>query len=213
MTFLPEPAVLLSYAIASVVLFITPGPDMSLFLSRTVSGGRQAGLASVLGACIGSCVHTLLAALGISALLAASPAAFGILKAGSAVYLLWLAFDAIRNGSALNVRPDTLKPASLAGTFFTGLLVNLTNPKVLLFFISFLPMFVAATDPYAAHKLLFLGLMFVAICAPLSIVMVLGAERLLTFLRARPTVLKGIDWLFAGVFGFFAISILLTERR
>jgi threonine/homoserine/homoserine lactone efflux protein len=213
MTFVPEPAVLVSYAIASIVLFITPGPDMSLFLSRTVAGGRAAGFASVLGTTLGCCVHTLAAALGISALLAASGTAFTVLKVVSAVYLLWLAFDAIRNGSALNVRADKVPTANLRTHFVTGLAVNLTNPKVLLFFISFLPMFVSASDPYAAHKLFFLGLMFVAINGPLSLLLVLVAERLIEFLKARPRILKGIDWLFAGVFGFFAMSILMTQRR
>jgi threonine/homoserine/homoserine lactone efflux protein len=213
MNFLPDTTVLVSYAIASVVLFITPGPDMSLFLSRTVTGGRAAGLASVLGAGLGCCIHTLAAALGISALLAASPTAFLVLKVASAFYLLWLAIDAIRNGSALNVRADTQVQATLFANFATGLFVNLTNPKVLLFFISFLPMFVTETDPWAAQKLVFLGLMFVVINVPLSVVLVLIAERLVAYLKSRPQILRAIDWLFAGVFGFFAISILMTQRR
>src|SRR5919202_3932945 len=104
MTFLPEPAVLLAYSVACVVLFITPGPDMSLFLAKTVSGGRQAGIASMLGAQAGCCVHTLLAALGLSALLAASATAFTVLKTVGALYLLWLAVDAVRRGSALNLK-------------------------------------------------------------------------------------------------------------
>ena len=76
---------------------------MSLFLAKTMAGGRKAGMASMLGAMAGCCVHTLLAALGFSALLAASVTAFTILKVVGALYLLWLAFDAVRNGSALNV--------------------------------------------------------------------------------------------------------------
>ena len=213
MTAVPDLSILISYAIASVVLFITPGPDMSLFLARTVTGGRAAGLASVAGAILGCCIHTLAAAIGLSALLAASPAAFTVLKVASAGYLLWLAVDAVRNGSALNLQADRGKPTDLRATFVTGLCVNLTNPKVLLFFISFLPMFVDATDPYAGQKLVFLGLLFSAINGPLSVLLVLTAERLLAWLKARPRILRSIDWLFAGVFGFFAMSILFTERR
>lgn len=212
MTFVPELNVLLTYAVAAFILFVTPGPDMSLFLSRTVSGGRKAGVATVLGTCTGCCVHTLGAALGISAILAASPAAFGVLKVACAVYLLWLAVDAIRNGSTLNLRGEPVS-RSFWGTYATGFLVNLTNPKVLLFFLSFLPMFVTATDPHAAGKLIFLGLFFVALNGPLSILMVFAAERLIDYLKARPSVVRAIDWLFGGVFGFFALSILFTERR
>src|SRR5919202_5908686 len=104
MTFLPDSDVLLAYTLACFVLFITPGPDMSLFLAKTVSGGRRAGIAAMLGAFAGCLVHTLLAALGLSALLAASATAFFVLKVVGGFYLLWLAIDAIRHGSALNIR-------------------------------------------------------------------------------------------------------------
>src|ERR671938_1539233 len=104
MAFLPDAAVLLAYSLACFVLFITPGPDMSLFLAKTLTGGRRAGLAAMLGAQAGCCVHTLLAALGLSALLAASATAFTVLKTVGALYLLWLAIDAVRHGSALNLR-------------------------------------------------------------------------------------------------------------
>src|SRR5215217_3784441 len=94
MSFLPESGVLLAYSLACFALFITPGPDMSLFLAKTIAGGRKAGIAAMLGAMAGCCVHTLLAALGLSALLAASATAFTILKIIGAIYLLWLAVDA-----------------------------------------------------------------------------------------------------------------------
>src|SRR5690606_24971673 len=106
MAFLPETSTLLAYSLACFVLFITPGPDMSLFLARTLAGGRRAGMASMLGAMTGCCFHTLLAALGVSALLAASITAFTILKVVGALYLLWLALDAVRKGSALQVRSE-----------------------------------------------------------------------------------------------------------
>jgi len=165
MTFLPEPAVLLAYSLACFVLFVTPGPDMSLFLAKTMAEGRRSGIAAMLGALTGCCVHTLLAALGISALLAASATAFTILKVVGALYLLWLAVDAVRNGSALNVKEGSRPPASFRRTFLLGIGVNLTNPKIVLFFVTFLPQFVAASDPHASAKLVFLGLYFIAFSA------------------------------------------------
>ena len=166
MTFLPESSILLTYSLACIVLFITPGPDMSLFLAKTMAGGRKAGMASMLGAMAGCCVHTLLAALGLSALLAASVTAFTVLKIVGALYLLWLAFDAVRHGSALNVKEEGRAEVSFWKTFLMGVGINLTNPKVVLFFVTFLPQFVDAGDPHAADKLLFLGLYFVALTAP-----------------------------------------------
>jgi len=91
MTFLPDLSVFLSYTLACFVLFITPGPDMSLFLAKTVQGGRWAGIASMAGALTGACVHTLAAALGLSAIIAASATAFTVLKIFGALYLLYLA--------------------------------------------------------------------------------------------------------------------------
>jgi len=213
MTFLPDAAILVSYTLACFVLFVTPGPDMSLFLAKTVEGGRWAGIASMAGALTGACVHTLGAALGLSAVIATSATAFTALKIFGALYLLYLAWDALRNGSSLNIRTETRAAPDLKKTFLLGLGVNLANPKVILFFITFLPQFVSAADPHATGKLMFLGLYFVAFSVPLSILMILGAERLIDGLKARPRVMRAIDYLFASVFGAFALSILATQGR
>jgi threonine/homoserine/homoserine lactone efflux protein len=211
--YLPDTSVMLAYTLASIILFITPGPDMSLFLARTLAGGRKAGVASVLGANAGCIIHTVLAAVGISALLAASQTAFLILKIVGALYLLWLAVDAVRNGSALSIQSVERQEVSFWRTFLMGMGINLTNPKIVLFFITFLPQFISANDPHASGKLVFLGLYFIAVSLPLAIIMVFGAERLIAWLRTRPGILRGIDWSFAGIFGYFAIRIALTEGR
>jgi threonine/homoserine/homoserine lactone efflux protein len=213
MSFLPDAATLAAYTLASFLLFATPGPDMSLWLSRTIGSGRQAGLAAMAGTNIGCLVHTMLAAFGVSALLAASQTGFLILKIVGAGYLLWLAVDAIRNGSSLNVKAGEAQSGNALSHLITGILVNLTNPKVVLFFITFLPQFVSAGDPHITGKLMFLGLYFVVINLPLSALMILGAERLVDYLRTRPKVLRGIDFSFAGVFAFFAVKIALTQGR
>jgi threonine/homoserine/homoserine lactone efflux protein len=210
---IPDTSILLTYSIASVLLFITPGPDMSLFLARTITNGRAAGIASVLGANLGCIFHTLLAAFGVSALVAASHTGFLVLKIVGALYLLWLAFDAIRNGSSLNVSMQEKRTVSTVNSFLMGVTVNLTNPKVVLFFITFLPQFVTPGDPDVRVKLLFLGVYFVVINIPLSVVMILGAERLVDFLKRRPRVMRGIDYSFAGVFAFFALKIALTQGK
>lgn len=211
MDFIPEPAVLLAYSVACLVLFATPGPDMSLFLAKTISGGRRAGIAAMLGALAGCCVHTLLAALGVSALLAASATAFAILKIVGALYLLWLAIDAVRRGSALNVAGQDARQRSFGATFLLGVGVNLANPKVVLFFVTFLPQFVSAGDPDAAAKLVFLGLYFVAISLPLAIALILAADRVIGALKGRPRLMRGLDYAFAGLFGAFALKILATR--
>jgi threonine/homoserine/homoserine lactone efflux protein len=211
--FVPSPSVIAAYSVACFILFATPGPDMSLFLSRTMTGGRRAGIASMLGASLGTLIHTVLAAVGLSALIAASPNAFLAIKIAGALYLGWLAVDAIRNGSALNVRNEAARESSFMRVFWLGVMVNLSNPKVVLFFVTFLPQFVSAADPFAAGKLAFLGIYFIVFSIPLGIVMILGAERFVTSLKRKPQIMRMIDYLFAGIFGAFAVKILLTEGR
>ncbi|MGV2979556.1 LysE family translocator [Camelimonas sp. ID_303_24] len=212
MNFIPALPVLASYTLACIILFITPGPDMSLFLAKTIGEGRRPALAAVAGAESGCLIHTLLAAFGVSALLAASATAFLALKIVGALYLLWLAIGAIRHGSVLKV-DATRTPSPLFQSYLTGLGINLTNPKVVLFFVTFLPQFVSAHDPHAMGKLAFLGVWFVALTAPLSVALVLAAGAIVRGVRARPWLLRALDYLFAGIFGLFALKILATQSR
>ena len=147
MNFLPTLPVFAAYVVAVLVIVFTPGPDMTLFLGKAVRPGRAAGIAAMAGASTGLLIHTTLVALGLSALLAASATAFLVLKVVGALYLLWLAVDAIRHGSALSLegRRDQGAQESLYRSWAAGLGVNLLNPKIIMFFVTFLPQFVAPT--------------------------------------------------------------------
>jgi threonine/homoserine/homoserine lactone efflux protein len=213
MPFVPDTSVLAAYSLACFVLYITPGPDRSFQLAKTLVGGRRAGIAAATGAAVGLIVHSLLAAFGLSALVAASPSMFLVLKIVGAAYLLWLAVDAVRNGSSLSVAAEGMPPMPPWRTLALGIGVNLTNPKVVLFFVTFLPQFIDAADPHAGAKLLFLGIYFVVFSYPLALLLVLGAERLVGTIKRRPRLLRAIDWLFAGVFSAFAVRIIATQAR
>jgi len=211
MTFIPDPIVLLQYAVACFVIAITPGPDMTLFVGRALSEGRAAGFACMAGAMTGIIFHTSIVALGLSALLVASPAAFLALKIGGAGYLVWLAIQAIRHGSAFKPQTEKRPSRTLVRNWAMGLTVNLLNPKIILFFMTFLPQFVSASDPHAAGKLFFLGLSFIPLSLPVVIPIVLLADGFAGFLKKSPAVTRTFDYLFAGVFGFFAVRILFTD--
>ncbi len=159
----PSPAVLLAFAAASVLLAATPGPDMALFLSRTLGGGRPHGFAALAGAMTGLLVHTCAAALGLSALLAASARAYDAVKLAGALYLLYLAYGALRHGAALRLEGQGGSRGGLPGSYLTGLLINLTNPKIVLFFVTFLPQFIDVGEAGASQKFFFLGFEFIAI--------------------------------------------------
>lgn len=205
--FMPDPDVLLPYTLAVIVITLTPGPDMTLFLGKTVSQSRAAGCASYFGAATGLIIHTILVAVGLSALLVASATAFMVLKVVGALYLLWLAIDALRRGSAFQL-DGAAKPKPLARLYLTGLTVNLLNPKIIVFFLTFLPQFVSASDPNAAAKLLVLGVLFVVIATPISFAMILGAGRIASFLARSPKATRVVDYVFAGVLGGFAVKLL-----
>ncbi|WP_108396705.1 LysE family translocator [Devosia submarina] len=211
--FVPDLPVLLAFAVAAFVLAVTPGPDMALFVSRTMSFGRGHGFATVMGAVTGIAVHTTLVAFGVSVLIVAAPAAFWVLKIVGALYLVWLAVQAIRSGGGLLVGRQSAGLPSLGQSFMTGLGINLTNPKVALFFVTFLPQFVSASDPAASAKLLFLGAEFVLVSLPVVVGVVLAAEWLTTTLREKEWVSRALNWSFAAVFMAFAVTILLAEGR
>ena len=212
-SFVPDLSVILTFALAGFVLAVTPGPDMALFVSRTMNFGRAHGFAAVLGTSSGIAVHTTLVAFGISVLIVAAPAAFWALKIVGALYLVWLAIQAIRSGGGLLVPKAGGKTPSLIQSYFTGLAINLTNPKVALFFVTFLPQFISADDPAAASKLLFLGVEFIFVSLPVVIATVLFAEWLTRTLRDNIWVSRALNWSFATVFLAFAATILLAEGR
>lgn len=213
MDFLPSLPVLAAFTLAAAILIVTPGPDMTLFLGRALAEGRAAGFAAMAGALSGSVVHTMLAAFGLSALLAASPAAFFAVKLAGALYLVVLAVQAIRHGSALTLEPSRRTRRPLLRTWATGVAVNLLNPKIVLFFVTFLPQFVSARDPDAGGKLAFLGLYFIVLSIPTCGLMILAADRFAAALRSNPRLTRAIDFLFAGIFGAFAVRILLTRAH
>ncbi len=209
---MPTAAIFAQFAIATFIIALTPGPDMTLFVGRALAEGRAAGLACMGGAMCGIVVHTTLVALGLSALIVASPNAFLALKVVGAGYLVWLAFQAIFNGSAFSPNTTRGKPRSLFQNWATGVGINLLNPKIILFFMTFLPQFVSVSDPHAPGKLFFLGLSFIPLSLPITVPMVLAADGFARLLKSSKRVTRIIDWLFAGVFSAFAAKILLTQR-
>ena len=209
MSLVPDLQVLLAFTLACVVLIVTPGPDMALFLGQTLTAGRTRGFAAMFGVITGTVLHSLIAAFGLSALLAASVVAFTALKIAGVGYLLWLAVGALRHGSAFTLRNESVARRPLGQVYLMGLGCNLLNPKIIMFFVTFLPQFVSASDPHAGAKLLFLGLYFVALSVPICALLILLAERFTTAIRRSPRATRLVDWLFAGLMGTFAARLLL----
>lgn len=174
---------LLAFAIAAVVLAITPGPGIAYVIARTVAGGRNEGLASCLGTGIGGMVHVLAAALGISLFIAQSALAFSIVKYVGAAYLIYLA---IRMLLAKTDGPETstVSPKGTWRAFSEGVMVETLNVKTALFFLAFLPQFVTQSEPLIP-QLVLLGSICVTLNTAVDVVAVFAAERLLQSTAAR----------------------------
>lgn len=205
---LPQGATALAFAIAVLVLNATPGVDLLLTVTRTLQRGPRAGLAAAAGISAGSVGHALAAAFGLTALLAVHPGAFRALQFAGAAYLAWLGLGLLRQalGSRPAVDADRVRgpapesspgsgpagparPASVAADFRTGLLTNLLNPKVALFFLAFLPAFVPAASPSKTAAFLLLGAWFVVqsfvfLAVVVALVAALGARGSLAWRRA-----------------------------
>lgn len=213
MLFIPDLPVLTAFTLIALVIIIAPGPDMTFFLAKTMAQGRRSGFAAYLGATFGLLIHTVLVTFGLSALLAASETAFFALKMAGAVYLLWLAYDAIRNGSALRLNGASIPEQPLGEIFMMGVGINLLNPKIVLFFMTFLPQFIDVSDPHGASKLAFLGLYFIVLALPVCSLIILAAGSVAQAIRRNPRLTRVIDWLFGSVLAAFAVRLLLEPQK
>jgi threonine/homoserine/homoserine lactone efflux protein len=197
---------------AAILVMLAPGPDNLMVLSLGMARGRAQGVAFGLGCALGCLNHTLLAALGVSALIAASPPAFTALKVAGGVYLIWLGVKAIRSARALGTPQAGKGPAETPGKLFVkGLVANAINPKVILFFLAFLPQFVESGRGHAAWQIAQLGVLFT-----FAAVVVFGAigwfagsigERL----ARRPAIGAWLDRVAGGIFVALGLRLLVVQ--
>ncbi|MEY4140489.1 MAG: hypothetical protein RLZZ371_2671, partial [Pseudomonadota bacterium] len=154
---------ILGFLLAAILITATPGPDNLMVLGMGISRGRRAGIAFGLGCALGCLSHTALAVIGVSAIVAASPIAFSVLKWIGGAYLIWLGLQALRSTGASEVGTNNgPEKSTVAKLFLKGMFANAINPKVVLFFLSFLPQFVVPAQGNVGLQLGILGLVFTA---------------------------------------------------
>lgn len=184
----------LLFVLASLVLIVTPGQDMILVMSRSIAQGAAAGVATAAGVSVGLVGHTLLATLGLGAVLRTSEWLFVALKLAGAAYLVYLGLQLLRTRDQ-DLRLAGGTPRSLWRLFLDGALSNVSNPKIAVFYFAFLPQFVL---PGAAHPTLsvfVLGLLFAALTFVVKGPVGLAAGALSGWLRERP---RALNWLYRG---------------
>ena len=200
------------FAVAVLLLVLTPGPVWIYLIGRTLAQGRRAGYFSLLGVLAGVVLHVLLAALGLSVLLLAVPFAFDAIKLAGAAYLLWLAFSTLRGGGmkfeaqALPAVPDRV-------LLRQGFIASTLNPKVAVFYLSLFPQFIEPGAGNVFAQSLVLGIVHIAISAVFDALLVTIAGALAAWFATRPLWLRLQRWVLGGAFGVLAVWLALTPRH
>lgn len=200
------------FLVSVVLVTIAPGPDIISVLTRGVSQGKKAGLAAAAGFSTGCIFHTTLAAVGVSALLRSSPAAFAVVKIAGACYLVYIGIGTLRaRGGALVGGAAGGDP--LRTIFRQSIIANILNPKVTLFFLAFLPQFVPPASRNVGFQLMVLGLIFMAVTIVIFSGVALGAGLIGDWLRRRPAVAVKIQSLAGLTFIALGIRVSLPDVR
>lgn len=202
------------FLLAAVLITLTPGPDNLSVLSLGLSRGRPAGIGFGLGCALGCFTHTLWAALGVTALIAASPMAFQLLKLAGAGYLLWLGWQCLRSDGA-KLAPEAgtrAEPVPMRTYLARGFIANAINPKVALFFLAFLPQFVDPSRGAAGAQTALLGTLFAAQTVVIFGAIGYYAGALGNWLRGRSGVGRWLDRATGVLFIGLGLRLALAER-
>jgi threonine/homoserine/homoserine lactone efflux protein len=207
-----EPTKFLLFIGVSWALILAPGPDMFYVISRGIAHGRRAGILSATGVVCGILVHTTAAALGLTLLLQTSALAFLVVKYIGAAYLIYLGVKAWLEKSTLNLQSSAPAVKSSA-LFWQGVLSNVLNPKIAIFFLAFLPQFVEKGSGYVAWQMIFLGVMFA--CFGLCFLLVVGysSGTIGRWLTQRPQYTQSLQRLAGGILIGLGIRLAFTEHK
>ncbi|MDC7996267.1 LysE family translocator [Altibacter sp. HG106] len=199
----------LSFSLATLLLALSPGPDNIYVLSQSLAHGMKSGIATTAGLISGCIVHTTLLAFGVSALITESPRLFYGLKVFGALYLLFLAFKTFQNNGAVSIGAAVPKKTSMQ-LFWQGVVMNLLNPKVMIFFLAFFPAFLWEPKAETVLQFYILGVTFMIVSfAVFSIIAILSGS-ISRLLKRQPKIPIVLNWLQIVVFVAIAILILLA---
>jgi threonine/homoserine/homoserine lactone efflux protein len=201
------------FLVAAVLITLSPGPDNLMVLSLGISRGRSQGMAFGLGCALGCLSHTTLAVLGISALIAASATAFLALKIVGGLYLIWLGIQALRSRASIDVskQAESGNAESLWSLFTKGLIANAVNPKVILFFLAFLPQFVDSARGAVAYQTALLGILFTLLSAIIFPAIGYFAGHVGQFFRRSPAAATWLDRIAGSVFILLGLRLIVVR--
>ncbi|MEI5677372.1 MULTISPECIES: LysE family translocator [unclassified Mesorhizobium] len=210
---MPEFSNLATFALLALGMVLTPGPNMIYLISRSLSQGPVAGLISLGGVALGFVFYILCAAFGITALVLAVPYAYDALRFAGALYLLWLAWQALKPGGRSPFQVREMPKDSPRKLFMMGLMTNLLNPKVAVLYLSLLPQFI---DPKAGSvftQLLVLGGVQISISVTINSIIAIMAGSIATFLAGRPLWVVIQRWMMGTVLAALALKMATEAQR
>jgi len=210
---MPELAKLLTFGLVSLGMALTPGPNMLYLVSRSICQGRTAGLISLGGVALGFVFYMLSAALGITALLLAVPFAYDALRFGGALYMLWLAWQAVKPGGRSPFMVRDLPADSPRKLFAMGFVTNLLNPKIAVLYLSLLPQFIDPQHGNVLEQSLVLGSVQIAFSLTINAMVAMMAGSIAVFLARRPAWILAQRWLMGTVLAGLAIRMATEARR
>lgn len=210
---MPETSSLLAFALISLGMVLTPGPNMVYLISRSICQGRKAGLISLGGVALGFLVYMTCAALGITAIVMAVPYAYDALRFAGALYLLYLAWQAVKPGGRSPFQVRDLPKDSPRKLFMMGLLTNLLNPKIAVMYLSLLPQFVSPEHGSVLSQSLILGAVQIVISLTVNAMIAIAAGSIALFLANRPSWLVVQRWLMGTVLAGLAVRMATEARR
>ena len=196
---------------AGILLNLTPGPDTVYILGRSIAQGRDAGVASALGICAGSIFHTCAAALGLSAILATSALAFGAIKLLGGAYLVFLGIKMILDRRKHLSLPTSFRQRTTTAAFRQGVLTNILNPKVALFFLAFLPQFIDPDSNIKVLAFLILGFTFVTTGTIWCLVLAWFASAFSERLRTNQTIAQWLNRTAGALFVFLGLRLATAK--
>ncbi|HTH62034.1 MAG TPA: LysE family translocator [Paraburkholderia sp.] len=209
----PHAASLAAFGAVALGMALTPGPNMIYLVSRSICQGRAAGLISLGGVALGFVFYMLCAAFGITALLLAVPYAYDALRLAGVVYLLWLAWQALKPGGRSPFEVRALPPDSPRKLFAMGFVTNLLNPKIAILYLSLLPQFIDPAHGSVLAQSLALGSIQIALSVTVNATVALTAGSIAAFLAGRPVWLVLQRWLMGTVLAGIALRIAAEGRR
>ncbi len=210
---MPELSNLAAFALIALGMVLTPGPNMIYLISRSLSQGPVAGLVSLGGVALGFVFYIICAAFGITALVLAVPYAYDALRFGGALYLLWLAWQAVRPGGRSPFQVRQLPKDSARKLFMMGLMTNLLNPKVAVMYLSLLPQFISPEQGSVLTQLLALGGVQIMISVTVNAIIAVMAGSIAAFLAGRPLWLVVQRWLMGTVLAGLALRMATEAQR